>query len=67
VRAALPTHFQLGEPELSLEARLEIASQMYSILVGKEMAWEELPINEDGGKQWKHPPPSPVLLGVRSV
>jgi hypothetical protein len=60
--AALTT--QLAEPELSQEARLYIASQMHILLVGREMAWAELPINDYGRKQWEHPPPSPVLLGV---
>lgn len=55
---------QLAQPEVSAEARLSIASQMHILLVGKEVAWEEPPINDYGRKQWEHPPPSPVLLGV---
>ncbi|MEJ2601388.1 MAG: hypothetical protein P8Z00_23885 [Anaerolineales bacterium] len=43
---------QLALPEVSAEARLSIASQMQILLVGKEMAWEEPPINDYGRKQW---------------
>jgi site-specific recombinase XerD len=58
---------QLAEPELSLEVRLEIASQMRFLLMGREIVSTETPINDHGRKQWEHPPPSPVLLGVVSV
>jgi hypothetical protein len=55
---------RLAEPELSLGARPEIAAQKHSILVGKQMAWAEPLINNDGRKLWEHPPPSPVFLRV---
>lgn len=54
---------QLAEPGLSLEARLEIATLMRLLLVGGEMVPVESPNNDNGRKQWEHPPPSPVLLG----
>lgn len=31
---------QLAEPELSLEARLDLVLQMHNLLFGGEMAWE---------------------------
>jgi hypothetical protein len=37
---------------------------MHILLVSREVAWGEPPINNYGRKQWEHPPPSPVLLGV---
>jgi integrase/recombinase XerD len=55
---------QLFALEMSAAARMEIASQMYYELVGREIAWEDPPIDDNGRKQWNHPPPSPVLLGV---
>lgn len=55
---------QLTHPELTLEARLEIAAQMRDLLTD----WEMVPLNENGRKQKDvlsvHVPPSPVLLGV---
>jgi site-specific recombinase XerD len=54
---------QLAQPELSLEARLEIAALMSFLLHSREMT----PINDYGRKQSDvleaHPPPSPVLIG----
>jgi transposase len=54
---------QLAEPELSVEARLGIAAQMRYLLVGEALALDPFPLNDDGRKQWEHPPPSPMLLG----
>ena len=54
---------QLTAPMLSVEARLEIAALMRLLLVGGEMVPVEIPVNDNGRKQWEHPPPSPVLLG----
>ena len=54
---------RLTAPALSVAARLEIATLMRFLLVGKEMAPVETPVNDNGRKQWEHPPPSPVLLG----
>jgi hypothetical protein len=55
---------RLAQPELSLEARLEIATLMSRLLSGPEA----VPINNYGRKQSDvlevHPPPSPVLVGV---
>jgi len=54
---------QLAQPELSLEARLEIAAQMSDLLTGREA----IPLNENGRKQAGvqdgQRAPSPVFLG----
>jgi site-specific recombinase XerD len=54
---------RLAEPELSLEARLELVALMRWVLVGRETAVGEIAPNENGRGLWEHPPPSPASVG----
>jgi hypothetical protein len=53
---------QLAEPELSLEARLVIVTQIRLVLLGEQMALNAPPISERRQPE-VHPPPSLNVLG----
>jgi integrase/recombinase XerD len=55
---------RLAEPELSLEARLDVVAQVRRLLACGRDGSEGVPGYENGRRQRDHPPPSPVLLGA---
>jgi site-specific recombinase XerD len=58
---------QLTAPELCLETRLEIVTQIRWVLSGGEIVLGEISPNENGRGLWEHPSPSPASVGVGLV
>jgi site-specific recombinase XerD len=54
----------LAEPDLSLEARLDVVAQVRRLLACGRGVSEEVAGYENGRRQRDRPPPSPVLLGA---
>jgi site-specific recombinase XerD len=58
---------RLTEPELSLEARLELVANIRWVLAERQTSQGENCTNENGRGLWEHPSPSPASVGVGIV